>query len=84
MSNLQDTKYEEVFMNGIEEPAQGAVVSRDQVEGSIKFTAGPGMKNMLTSPRSKLLVVGGGTVADMIRRDLHERLDRWIEDEISK
>ena len=84
MSLLPDAVYDEVFLSGIEDPVQGVVVRRNQIAGSITFEAGDGIKQLFTSERSKLMTTDGSTVAEMTRKRLHERLDAFLDDEITK
>lgn len=84
MRLLPDAVYDEVFLSGLENPAQGVVVRRNQIEGSITFEAGEGIKQLFESDRSKLMTTDGLTVAEMTRKQLHDRLDAFLNDELAK
>lgn len=69
MSALPDTLYCEVFAVG---ELAGVTVSRNQLTGTITFLAGDGIKQLLSD-------LNGAT-----RESLHARLDRFLDDELTK
>ena len=84
MSPLPDAVYDEVFFSGVDFAVRGLIVNRNQIAKTITFEAGEGIKHLFESDRAKLITSEGLTVAEITRKQLHERLDRFLDDELSK